>query len=421
MSTMTHPGMSESGTARPSMAQRLFRKLAHARLGSIHSGRLVVRDQAGVAEYGQAGAPAVDVTVEDMSWYVDLCLRGSLGAALGFMDGKWRCADPTALFRLFIANMEDADGVDHGLSRLYARLQAMRHWWRRNTLSGSRRNIREHYDLGNELFALFLDETMTYSAAIYPSADSTLLEASVNKLDRICRKLGIGPDDHVLEIGCGWGSFALHAAGRYGCRVTAATISDEQYELAVRRIDEAGLADRISVVKEDYRNLTGAYDKLVSIEMIEAVGHANLGAYFEQCSKHLKNDGLMLLQVISMPDQRYEQYLKNSDFIQKYIFPGSCCPALGAVLGAVRAASDMKPVHLEDIAPHYARTLRDWRGNFDNRVEEVRALGYSERFIRMWRYYLSYCEAGFSERYLGDYQLVLAKPGNRIPEITYAS
>jgi len=393
---------------------RLFRRLALARLEDLKKGRLVVRDALGVAEYGDPQAVPVEIAVDDLTFYRDLCLRGSLGAAAGYMDGKWHCRDLTKAFRLFAANADHADGLDHGLARLAARLESLRHWWRRNTPAGSRRNIREHYDLGNDLFELFLDETLTYSAGIYPDADSTLREASVNKLDIICRKLRLGPGDHVLEIGSGWGSFAIHAARHYGCRVTTTTISEAQYELAGKRIAEQGLQDRIELLKQDYRKLDDRYDKLVSIEMIEAVGHDNLGTYFGACSRLLKDDGLLLIQAISMPEQRYEQYLKNSDFIQRYVFPGSCCPALSAMLDAVKSATDLKLAHSEDIAVHYARTLRDWRANFERREADVRALGYPERFMRMWRYYLSYCEAGFAERYLSDYQLIFVKPGNRM-------
>jgi len=421
MPTVTRAGGTAGRLAAHPGTARFFRILAQRRVGALAAGRLVIRDAIGVVEFGEPAAPAVEIVVDDLSFYHDLCLRGSLGAAAGYMDGKWRCQDLTGLFRLFLDNAGQADGMDHGLSRLSTRLEALRHWWRRNTPGGSRRNIREHYDLGNELFELFLDETMTYSAAVYPDAGSSLREASINKLDGICRKLQIGPGDHVLEIGSGWGSFALHAAGRYGCRVTTTTISAQQYALAAEKIRAAGLTDRINLVCEDYRDLDGEFDKLVSIEMIEAVGHDHLDTFFRQCSKLLKRDGAMLLQVISMPDQRYGQYLKNRDFIQRYVFPGSCCPALGALLGAVARSSDMKLVHLEDIAAHYARTLRDWRRNFDGREHDVRALGYSERFIRMWRYYLCYCEAGFSERYLSDYQLMLTKPGNRMQGAGHAA
>lgn len=415
MQSVTHSTQSDV-RREYSAAARLFRGLALSRLESFADGRLVIRDPLGVLEYGDPVGGAVEITVDDVTFYRDLCLRGSLGAAAAYMDGKWHCQDLTAAFRFFVNNSEHADGMDQGLARLSNRIESLRHWWRRNTPAGSRRNISEHYDLGNDLFELFLDETMTYSAGIYPGPDSSLLDASVNKLDTICQKLRLGPDDHVLEIGTGWGSFAIHAARHYGCRVTTTTISDAQHGLAVKRIKEQGLQDRIEVMKEDYRNLRGEYDKLVSIEMIEAVGHQNLATYFARCSRLLKDHGLMLIQVISMPDRRYDQYLKNRDFIQRYVFPGSCCPALGAMLEAVRKATDLKLVHLEDIAAHYARTLRDWRGNFERREQEVRALGYTDRFIRMWRYYLSYCEAGFSERYLSNYQLLFAKPGNRIEE-----
>ena len=420
MRSMTRPAAHAARQSRASRATRLFRKLAVSRLGQLQHGRLIVRDPLGVVGTGRPAETPVEIVVSDLSFYRDLCLRGSLGAAAGYMDGKWHCQDLTAVFRLFLNNEAQADGVDHGLARLTARLESIRHRLRRNSRNGSRRNIREHYDLGNDLFELFLDDTMTYSAGIYPDQNSTLRDASVNKLDRICRKLRLRPGEQVLEIGTGWGSFAIHAAGRYGCRVTTTTISEAQHELASKRVAERGLGDRVRLLKQDYRDLTGEYDKLASIEMVEAVGHDNLRTYFGACSRLLKHDGLMLIQAISMPDQRYSQYLKNSDFIQRYVFPGSCCPALGAMLGAVAGATDMKLVHAEDIAAHYARTLRDWRRNFDRREAEVRALGYSERFIRMWRYYLSYCEAGFAERYLSNYQLLFAKPGNRTAEINCA-
>jgi cyclopropane-fatty-acyl-phospholipid synthase len=406
---------SEAGTSIPgaSVIDQFFRRIAHGGLKRLEEGRLVIADSLGEAQYGDPAAPAVRIVVDDLSFYRDLCLRGSLGAASGYMDGKWQCQDLNDAFRLFLRNERNADGLDGGPARLSSWLESLRHWWRRNTPAGSRRNILEHYDLGNDLFELFLDDTMTYSAGIYPSAESSLREASVHKLDTICRKLEIGPQDHVLEIGTGWGSFAIHAAKQYGCRVTTTTISDAQFEMARARVVREGLQDRVEILKEDYRNLEGEYDKLVSIEMLEAVGHDNLDTYFRQCARRLKDDGVMLVQVISMPEQRYDQYLKNSDFIQKYIFPGSCCPALGAMLTAVKRTTDMKIVHLEDIAGHYARTLRDWRANFDRNEQKVRALGYSERFLRMWRYYLCYCETGFAERYLSDYQIVLARPGNR--------
>jgi len=251
---------------------------------------------------------------------------------------------------------------------------------------------------------------MTYSSGIFEHSSATLHEASVAKLDRICRKLQLSPRDRVLEIGTGWGSFAMHAASRYGCRVTTTTISREQHALAARRIREAGLGDRVELLLADYRTLEGRFDKLVSIEMIEAVGHEYLPGYFAKCASLLDDDGRMLVQAITMPDQRYGQYLKSSDFIRRYVFPGSCVPSIGTMIGAMSAASDLKPVHLEDIGPHYAKTLRCWLENFLARADDVRALGYSDRFVRMWEYYLCYCEAGFAERYLGDVQMLLHKP-----------
>ncbi|NIV74164.1 MAG: methyltransferase domain-containing protein, partial [Gammaproteobacteria bacterium] len=290
--------------------------------------------------------------------YLAIVTGGSLGAARAWMDGQWTCSDLSALLRLFIRNMSVVDGVETGFARIGNAIDRARHTLRANTKAGSRKNIHEHYDLGNDLFALFLDETMTYSAGIFESASSTMHEASTAKLDRICRKLDLGPNDRVVEIGSGWGSFAMHAARHYGCHVTTTTISREQFELAGRRIAEAGLADRIDLVLQDYRNLTGKFDKLVSIEMVEAVGNEFLPGFFGKCAELLEEDGAMLLQAITMPDQRYDQYLRSSDFIRRYIFPGSCVPSMGALISAMGEGSDLKAVQVEDIGPHYATTLR---------------------------------------------------------------
>ncbi|MGD2113022.1 MAG: cyclopropane-fatty-acyl-phospholipid synthase family protein, partial [Gammaproteobacteria bacterium] len=281
----------------------------------------------------------------------------------------------------------------------------------RNTLRGSRRNIEAHYDLGNDLFELFLDETMMYSCGIFTRPGATLQEASEAKLDAICRKLQLGPDDHVLEIGTGWGGFALHAARHYGCRVTTTTISRQQYEHAAQRIRAAGLEDRITLLFDDYRLLEGSYDKLVSIEMIEAIGHRNFNTYFRKCSELLKPDGMMLLQSITIADQRYAQARNAIDFIQRYIFPGGCLPSNAALAGAVAGSTDMRIFDLQDIGPHYATTLRHWRKRFLSRIEQVRRLGYPERFIRMWEYYLCYCEGGFRQQSIGTVQLLLTRPG----------
>ena len=335
---------------------------------------------------------------------------GDLGVADSYLAGDWDCDDLTALFRLFVRNAATADGMNRlagWIAGLSARLY---HRWHPNHRRGSRRNIEAHYDLGNALFELMLDETMCYSSGIFPAADSTLREASIEKMDRICRKLDLQPGDEVLEIGSGWGGFAMHAAANYGCRVTTTTISQEQYALARKRIEDAGLSDRVTLLNADYRDLQGQFDKLVSIEMIEAVGHKYLDAYFACCSRLLKPEGTMLIQGIVMNDQRYAQYLRSVDFIQRYVFPGGCLPSVGAMVQSVGRATDLRLVHLEDFAPHYARTLSEWRARFLDRLEDVRCLGYTERFIRLWLYYLSYCEAAFAERYIGVVQVQFDKP-----------
>jgi cyclopropane-fatty-acyl-phospholipid synthase len=291
------------------------------------------------------------------------------------------------------------------------------HALKRNSKDGSRRNIEAHYDLGNAMFEQFLDPTMMYSSAIFPHANSTLEEASVAKLERVCQTLRLRPSDHLVEIGTGWGGMALHAARNYGCRVTTTTISREQHDFAVKRIAEAGLSDRVTVLLRDYRELEGRFDKLVSIEMIEAVGHRYLPVYFETCGKLLKPDGLMLLQSILIPDQRYHRALDSVDFIQRYIFPGGFLPCPGEILKQVSAKTDMQLVGVFDITLDYARTLEAWRTRFGARTESIRALGYSEDFLRLWDYYFAYCEGGFRERAISTAQFLMAKPGWR-PDAT---
>jgi len=280
-------------------------------------------------------------------------------------------------------------------------------------VAGSRRNISAHYDLGNDFFRLFLDDTLMYSAGVFETPEATMEEASIAKIDRICRKLELGPDDHLLEIGTGWGGFAIHAARHYGCRVTTTTISEAQHQLARERIIEAGLEDRIELLREDFRNLTGQYDKLVSIEMIEAIGEANIGRFFAVCNGLLKPHGKMLLQSITIADNLYEGYRRSVDFIQRYIFPGGFLPSVASLCHAVGRNSDMRLFHLEDIGPHYAETLKRWRQQFNTNLTAIRALGYPPEFIRMWEFYLCYCEGGFLERATGDVQMLLVKSGDR--------
>ncbi len=393
--------------------QRWLRAAVQRRFEALARGSLRVRDPWGEWRVGGVGSPEASLHVQDPSFYRDIIIGGSLGAARSYIQAKWSSDDLTRLFRFLVLNSAQADRLDGGVACAAAWLARLRHGLRANTRSGSRHNIHAHYNLGNELFALFLDKTMTYSAGIFEARDSTLEEASIAKIDRICRKLELREQDHVLEIGSGWGSFALYAASRYGCRVTTATISREQFELARSKIRSAGLGGKIDIRLCDYRDLKGRYDKLVSIEMIEAVGHKYLSVYFRKCAELLKDDGRMVLQSITMSDQRYRQYLCATDFIQAYIFPGSCVPSLTAMLNAITAASDFKLTHLEDIGPHYAVTLRRWLQRFKANENQVLRLGYPPEFIRLWEYYLCYCEAGFLERYLGDVQMILDKAGRR--------
>lgn len=415
------PDASVADTARPRRSRfdlsRTSRKLVQRQLAGLGHGKLTVEDGEGVWSAGTPGALDAAIRVDDPSFYTDVLLEGSLGAADAWIGRRWDTDDLAGVLRLMVRNMDRIDAMEGGVASLANLLARLRHFANRNSRKGSTRNIHAHYDIGNDLFGLFLDETMTYSSAIWPCEDASLAEAQTEKLDRICRKLGIGATDHVIEIGTGWGSFAIHAARTHGCRVTTTTISTEQRDLAVQRIAAAGLEDRVEVLLTDYRDLIGQYDKLVSIEMIEAVGHRYLPDYFAACAGLLKDDGAMLVQAINMPDQRYAQYLKSADFIQTTVFPGSCCPAITAMLSAVRDATDFRLAHLEDIGLHYARTLKEWRERFDAREDEVHALGYDDTFRRMWRYYLAYCEAGFAERYTAVVQMLLEKPARRAASV----
>ena len=316
----------------------------------------------------------------------------------------------TRLFSANMAAMESMQASQHWYTRLALRIA---HTLNRNTHEGSKRNISAHYDLGNDFFRLFLDATMMYSSALFASPETPLETAAVDKLDEICRQLELRPGDHLLEIGTGWGGMAIHAATHYGCRVTTTTISREQFEYASKRVHELGLEDRITLLCEDYRALSGEYDKLVSIEMIEAVGHDFYSSYFQCCSKLLKADGKMVIQAITISDQRYDRARRSVDYIKRYIFPGGCLPSLAVIAGHLAQDTDMQMVHLRDITQDYAQTLRLWRQRFLDRLEDVRAMGFDDRFIRMWEFYLSYCEGGFRERIIGTAQLAFAKPGYR--------
>lgn len=401
----------------------LAKRAVLGKLTQLRGGQLVLVDGSERHRFGTVSedlAESIVVHVHDRRFYGDLALGGSVGAGEAYMQGYWSTPQLVELVRLLVLNMDVLDSLEGGFARLTAPVRKALHAIRRNTRSGSRKNIAAHYDLGNEFFRLFLDETMMYSSATFARPDMSLHDAQLARLDGICRKLDLRPGEHIVEIGTGWGGFALHAAQRYGCKVTTTTISQEQYRLARERVSQAGLDGQIEVLCADYRDLSGTYDKLVSIEMIEAIGHQYFDAYFAQCSRLLKSHGAMLLQAITIADQRYESAKRSVDFIQRYIFPGSCLPSVGALSASIARASDMRVFHLEDIGPHYARTLHEWRRNLLANLPAVRALGYDDAFIRMWEFYFCYCEGGFAERVVGDVQMLLVKPGNRRPAIATA-
>jgi cyclopropane-fatty-acyl-phospholipid synthase len=397
-------------------ADRLARSIVMRQLNRLESGQLVLIDQHGRHQFGNSvidSAPKAEITVADSRFFMSVVAGGSIGAAEAYMQGYWSCDDLTEVVRLLVRNRDVLDDMEKGTARLATPLRKLLNWTNRNTRAGSRRNIAAHYDLGNDFFHLWLDETMMYSSAVFERADMSLGEASVAKLDRLCRKLELCPSDHVLEIGTGWGGFAIHAAKNYGCRVTSTTISREQLEYAQARVDEEALGDRITLLLKDYRDLEGQYDKLVSIEMIEAVGHEFLDVYFATCSNLLKADGMMMLQAITIQDQRYEAALKTVDFIKRYIFPGGFIPSVTAMLQSIRKSSDMRIYHLEDIGEHYAKTLDAWRHAFHRNLGRIRSMGYAEEFLRMWNFYFCYCEGAFLERAIGNAQILFVKPGCR--------
>lgn len=405
----------QTGTApRFGALDRFLRQRMQQQLAGFGHGQLVIQDALGTLQLGQADSgPSVTLQIHDPGFYRALATHGSVGAGQAYMDGLWQCSDLVALIQLLVRNRDLLDGMETGSARLGGLAMKALHALRRNTREGSRRNIAAHYDLGNEFFGLFLSPDLMYSSACWEGAEDTLEAASRRKLDLICRKLALGPEDHVLEIGTGWGGFALHAARHYGCRVTTTTISREQHDLAAQRIAEAGLGGRITLLQSDYRDLTGQYDKLVSIEMIEAVGADFQDSYFGQIGRLLKPDGLALVQAITIEDHRYQQALKSVDFIKRHVFPGCFIPSVNAMLASKTRSSDLALIALEDFGLSYARTLQAWRERFLAQLPAVRAQGFDERFIRLWEFYLAYCEGGFRERSIGVSHLVMAKPGWR--------
>lgn len=357
---------------------------------------------------GQGAASDISVIINDDRFYTSLAFGGAIGAAEAYMQGLWSCEHLTALIQVLLRNRHVLEGLDQ--NAIKKSLYKILHWLNRDTTEGAKKNIAAHYDLGNQLFQNFLDPTMTYSSGYFISARDTMEEASITKLDRICQKLSLQADDRIIEIGTGWGSFAIHAAGHYGCHVTTTTISQEQFNLASERIKQAGLEDKITLLLKDYRDLTGEYDKLVSIEMIEAVGIKFLDDYFSKCSDLLKPNGSMLIQAITIADQHFEYAKKNVDFIQRYIFPGGALPSVTALTTTATNKTDLRLYALEDITSHYALTLNKWRKKFYENIDIVKQLGYDNQFLRMWEYYLCYCEGGFNERAIGCIHAEFHKP-----------
>jgi cyclopropane-fatty-acyl-phospholipid synthase len=351
------------------------------------------------------------IAIKSPAFFRRLLLGADMGVGESYVEGEWD-ADDLAGFLTLAAENEDGLRLESRLTRTLNLANDVLHLLRRNTRRGSRKNIAYHYDLSNEFFRLFLDETLTYSGAVFASADEPLAEAQRRKYRILAEKAQIGPDDHVLEVGCGWGGFALFAARRYGCRVTGITISARQHALARARVVEAGLEDRVEIRLQDYRDVAGRFDRIVSIEMFEALGRQHWPVFFAKLDEVLAPHGLVALQTISVPDQRFEDYARHCDWIQRYIFPGSLLASLHHVTGAMSRASRLGVHHSEDIGPHYALTLARWRASFHARLDAVRALGFDERFVRMWDFYLASCEAYFATGRLGDLQLVLTRPGN---------
>ena len=380
------------------------------RLRRLRHGRLVVRNGERLRSYGDPAARTIEIHITDPRCYRAIALGGAVGAGESYAEGWWTSSDLTGVVRLLVRNRDVLEGLERGTARFVQPVRALWHRLRRNTRRGSRRNIGAHYDLGNEFFSSFLDETLTYSSGVFERPDATLAQASVAKYDRLAEMLQLGPKDRVIEIGTGWGGFAIHAADKYGCHVTTTTISREQYALATRRVREAGLSDRITILQQDYRDLTGRFDKLVSIEMIEAVGHEHYATFFAKCAALLEPHGRAAIQAITIQDQYYESARREVDFIKRHIFPGSCIPSR-TILGAASGRAGLRVDRVDEMGLHYAETLRRWRVNFRAARPRLLALGLDDRFQRLWEFYFCYCEGGFLERAIGTIQLSLAKPG----------
>lgn len=405
MTPQAHLGLPRSLWREP--VQKRLRKLRNGRLKVVEAGQSRVLGGKGRPET----LPQAMLEVLDKAFWKAIATGGALGAAESFMRGEWRSPDLAGLLRLMLRDQGALEGLDGPAARFASVLRQAAHALRRNTRSGARRNIAEHYDVGNDFFALFLDPTMLYSCAWFPSGDSSLEQASIAKLDRLCGMLRLEPGMRVLEIGSGWGACAMHLARQHGCRVVSVTISRRQHEEASKRVREAGLEHLVEIRLQDYRDISGRFDRLISIEMIEAVGAQYLGLFFRRCSELLVADGRMALQAITITDQAYASAVKRVDFIKRYIFPGGFLPSIEAIMGAVGRHTDLRLLQMEDIGSHYVRTLQLWAEALRGNDAEARALGYSGHFLRMYEFYFRYCEAGFAEGTIGDAQMLFAKPG----------
>jgi cyclopropane-fatty-acyl-phospholipid synthase len=408
--------------ARTTLLNKLARRIVLSRLEKLQDGQIIVTENDEQMAFGRLTDDfplSIQLRVLNPKFYSDIAFGGAIGAGEAYMRGYWACNELVDMLRILIRNREVLEQVDSGLAVLSSPLRKMFHALNKNTRKGSRKNIAAHYDLGNDFYELWLDPKMMYSCAYFDEPDTSLEAAATEKLDLICRKLDLSADDSVMEIGTGWGGFAIHAAKHYGCHVTTTTISQQQFDYAQQAVREAGLEDNVTLLLRDYRDLDGSFDKLVSIEMIEAVGHEFHDEYFKKCCDLLKPDGQMLLQAITIADQRYDQYKTSVDFIKRYIFPGGCLTSVTDMSRSMTRHTDMLVIHLEDIGPHYATTLRHWHDRFFARIDDVRKLGYSDVFIRMWEYYLCYCESAFIERATGTVHMLIMRPDARRERIQY--
>ncbi|CAM3811484.1 cyclopropane-fatty-acyl-phospholipid synthase family protein [Vreelandella rituensis] len=425
-SSLPHSSSRTSTPQAPDLQQdrltRFLKPRLLAQLDTFEQGSITLLEGNECHHLGQGGPLEAKVVILNSRAWKRMALGGTVGAAESYMDGDWDTDDLVVLVRLFAANLEHVNGtMENGSARLARWLLGAAYRFQRNSRDGAKRNIAAHYDLGNDLFSTFLDrEHWMYSSAVFPSPEASLEQASTYKLDLMLEKLDVRPEHHLLEIGTGWGGLAIHAAKTRGCHVTTTTISEAQHAHTAKRIREEGLESRITLLKQDYRELDGHYDRLISVEMIEAVGHHYLDTYLAKLDSLLKPDGIAMLQAITIRDQRFEAAKREMDFIKRYIFPGGFLPSHHAILDSIRRKTSFNLLALDEIGTHYARTLREWRKRFEASLEQVQKMGYDERFIRMWRYYLCYCEGGFLERSIGTCHVLMAKPGAKRAPLTGA-